>query len=247
MVLGAGIFWVIFPTTTIVWGLWIGTAGWLFPVAWRYRMARTWCFLQVWALRALCGLRWRVEGLEHVPDEPVIFFSKHQSTWETMALVTFLPPHVHVLKRELMKLPFFGWGLAAVRPIAIDRSAGRVAVEQMAAQGRAQLASGRCVMIFPEGTRVLPGRTERYRMGGAILASETGRPVVPIAHNAGEYWPRHSFLKWPGEIRVVIGEPIETAGRPPEEINAAAREFIEGAMGRIGGAGAAEAPGERGA
>lgn len=237
----AGAFWGVFAATTIAWGLWIGTAGWLFPPRRRYRMARAWAVLQVRALRRLCGLRWRVEGLEHVPDEPVIFFAKHQSTWETLALVMCLPQHVHVLKRELFRVPFFGWGLAALRPIAIDRAAGRAAVEQLVAQGRRQLAAGRCVMVFPEGTRVLPGRTERYRMGGAILANETGARVVPIAHNAGEFWPRHSFVKWPGTIDVIIGPPIDTAGRDPEAINAAVRAWMDRQMARIEGRGPAAA------
>ncbi|MEX2577229.1 MAG: lysophospholipid acyltransferase family protein, partial [Halofilum sp. (in: g-proteobacteria)] len=211
--LRAAAFWVVFAAATIVWGVLIGTVGWLFPPAWRYQMARSWCAVSIWALRLICGVRWRVEGREHLPDEPVIFFSKHQSTWETLALVMLLPPQVHVLKRELLWIPFFGWGLAAIRPIAIDRSGGHAAVEQLVGQGRQRLASGRCVMVFPEGTRVLPGHSVRYRMGGAVLAAETGAKVVPLAHNAGELWPRHSFLKWPGEITVAIGPPIETTGK----------------------------------
>ena len=193
--LRAAVFWVVHAITTAVWGLFLGTLGWLLPPAWRYQVARSWCAVQIFALRAICGLRWRIEGAEHIPRRSHIFFSKHQSTWETLALVVFLPPQVHVLKRELFKIPFFGWGLASLRPIGIDRKAGRNAVEQVKRQGRERLASGRCVMIFPEGTRVLPGQTSRYRMGGAILAADTGVPVIPIAHNAGEYWPRHSFIK----------------------------------------------------
>ena len=238
----AAAFWVVFALATIVIGLWVATAGWLFPPDRRYRMARAWCVIQVHALRRLCGLRWRIEGLENVPAEPVVFFAKHQSTWETLALVVFLPHHVHVLKRELFRVPFFGWGLAAVRPIGIDRGAGRAAVEQLVSQGRAQLAAGRCVMIFPEGTRVLPGRSERYRVGGAVLAGRTGARVVPIAHNAGEFWPRHSFVKWPGTVDVVIGEPIETAGREPEAINAEVRAWMDRQMARIEGQGPAYAP-----
>lgn len=242
----AAVFWAVFAVTTVAFGLWIGTAGWLFPPDRRYRMARTWCVIQIHALRVLCGLRWRVEGIERVPDEPVIFFAKHQSTWETLALVMLLPHHVHVLKRELYRVPFFGWGLAAVRPIGIDRRAGRAAVEQLVTQGQAQLAAGRCVMIFPEGTRVLPGRTERYRMGGAILASRTGARAVAIAHNAGEFWPRHSFVKWPGTIDVVIGEPIDTDGRDPESINAEVRAWMDAQMARIEGQGPAAAVARQG-
>ncbi len=231
--LRATLFWIVFASVTIVWGAVLGTAGWLFPAAWRYQIARSWCAVSIWALRLICGVRWRVEGRENLPDAPVIFFSKHQSTWETLGLVVLLPPHVHVLKRELLKLPFFGWGLAAVRPIAIDRGAGRAAVEQMVSQGRERLAAGRCVMIFPEGTRVRPGETSRYRMGGAVLAAETGTSVVPIAHNAGELWPRHSFLKWPGEITVAIGPPIDTHGKTADQINTEARQWIESRMAEM--------------
>lgn len=240
--LRAAAYWAVWASTTIAWGLALGTLGWTLPSAWRYRVARSWCLVQVHALRWICGLRWRLEGRDNIPDTACIFFAKHQSTWETMALVALLPPHVHVLKRELLRVPFFGWGLAAVRPIAIDRGAGRAAVEQVVHQGRERLARARSVMIFPEGTRVRPGESARYRMGGAVLAAETGTPVIPIAHNAGEFWPRHSFVKWPGEISVIIGAPIATAGKTPDEINAEARAWMDARMARIGGRGPAAAP-----
>lgn len=227
-------FWVVFAAATIIWGVLIGTVGWLFPPGWRYQLARSWCAVSIGALRLICGVRWRVEGRANLPDQPLVFFSKHQSTWETLALVVLLPPQVHVLKRELLWIPFFGWGLAAIRPIAIDRSGGHAAVEQLVSQGRQRLNSGRCVMVFPEGTRVLPGQTARYRMGGAVLAAQTDAPVVPIAHNAGELWPRHSFLKWPGEITVAIGPPIDTSGKKADQINAEAREWIESRMAAMG-------------
>lgn len=238
----AAAYWVVFASTTVAWGAALGTLGWLAPPAWRYRFARSWCLLQIHALRLVCGLRWRVEGREHVPEGPHVYFAKHQSTWETMALVAFLPPHVHVLKRELLLVPFFGWGLAAVRPIAVDRGAGRAAVEQVLHQGRERLAAGRAVMIFPEGTRVRPGASARYRLGGAVLAAETGTPVIPIAHNAGEFWPRHSFVKWPGEISVIIGAPIATAGKTPERINAEVRAWMDRQMARIEGKGPEAVP-----
>ena len=235
--LRSAVFWIVFAATTVFFGLLIGTVGWLLSPGRSYALARAWCTINIHALRWICGLRWSVEGAEHIPDTPHIFFAKHQSTWETMALVALLPPQVHVIKRELLKVPFFGWGHATLRPIAIDRAAGRAAIAQMTAQGRERLAGGWSVMIFPEGTRVLPGQTARYRMGGAILASETGVPVLPVAHNAGEFWPRHSFVKWPGEIKVVLGKPIATEGKKPETINSEAREWLESTMDRIGGRG----------
>ena len=242
--LRSSLYWIVFAVSTIVFGFVIGALGWLMPARRGYALARAWCIVNVWALRVLCGVRWRVEGRAHIPREPHVFFAKHQSTWETMALVMLLPAQVHVIKRELLKIPFFGWGHAALRPIAIDRAAGRAAVEQMVAQGRERLDSGWSVMIFPEGTRVLPGRTARYRMGGAILAAETGVCVLPVAHNAGEFWPRHSFVKWPGTITVVIGPPIATAGKTPDAINAEARQWLETTMERIQGAGPCAPPGD---
>lgn len=231
------VFWCVFFVSTIFFGLLLAVLGWLIPSRRSYGLARIWCCINVYTLRHVCGLRWRIEGRENIPNTPHIYFAKHQSTWETMALALLLQPQVHVIKRELLRIPFFGWGYSAMRPIAIDRAAGRAAVEQMVAQGRARLADGWSIMIFPEGTRVLPGRTERYRMGGAILATDTGVPVLPIAHNAGEFWPRHSFVKWPGTITVVIGESIATAGKTPDAVNSEAREWLEATMARIGGAG----------
>lgn len=233
-------FWAVFVSSTLVYGLLVSVFGWLLSQPRCYRICRSWAALNIHALRRLCGVGWRIEGLEHVPDEPVVILAKHQSTWETLATVLFLPPHVWVVKRELLRIPFFGWGLAVIRPIAIDRSAGRAAVEQLVEQGRQRLAEGRSVLVFPEGTRVRPGTTtHRYRMGGAVLAARTRTPVLPIAHNAGEYWPRHSFIKWPGTIDVVIGPMLTTAGKTPEQVNAEASAWIEHEMRRISGRGPA--------
>lgn len=241
--LRSGLYWLVFAASTIVYGFLVGTLAWLLPFRWRHVPVRQWATINLHALRWLCGLHWRVEGRENLPSYPVVIFAKHQSTWETIALALLLPPQVWVVKRELLKVPFFGWGLAALWPIAIDRSAGRAAVEQMLQQGRRRLRQGQCVMIFPEGTRVRPGTTERYRMGGAILATETGTPVLPIAHNAGEFWPRHSFIKWPGEVVVSIRPPIESAGKTPEQLNDEVREVIETEMQRISVAGGADREG----
>lgn len=235
--LRSAVFWCVFFTATIFFGLLLALLGWLIPSRWSYGLARIWCLVNIYTLRFVCGLRWRLEGRGNIPGSPHVYFAKHQSTWETMALAMLLRPQVHVIKRELLRIPFFGWGYSAMRPIAIDRAAGRAAVEQMVTQGRERLAAGWSVMIFPEGTRVLPGHTERYRMGGAILATDTGVPVLPIAHNAGEFWPRHSFAKWPGTITVVIGESIATADKTPDAVNAEARAWLEATMARIGGVG----------
>jgi len=193
----------------------------------RYQIVCGWGRLNIWTLSWLCGVRYRVEGLENMPDSAAIVLSNHQSTWETMAYTFIFPPQVWVLKKSLLRMPFFGWGIAMLRPIAIDRTAGSTAVEQVVEQGRARLDSGFWVVIFPEGTRVAPGKKKRYKKGGAILAAETGYPVVPVAHNAGYFWPRHQFIKWPGEITVRIGPVIETAGLEAGDINKKAEAWIE--------------------
>ncbi len=198
-----------------------------FSFRFRYRVITTWSRLNLWWLRWACGLRYEVEGREHIPSGSAIIFCKHQSAWETLALSQIFPPQVWVTKRELLWVPFFGWGLALLEPIAIDRKAGRRALEQLVREGRERLAAGRWVVVFPEGTRVAPGHQRRYRMGGAVLAEQSGYPVVPVAHNAGLFWPRRGFLKRPGVIRLVIGPAIDSRGRSAAEINALAEQWIE--------------------
>lgn len=206
-----------------------------FPFAFeiRYRVIGRWTRFNLYMLEKLCGLRYTVEGVEHIPADNAIIFCKHQSTWETFALQEIFPPQVWILKRELLWVPFFGWGLAMLEPIAIDRKAGRKAVMQLLDQGAERLAAGRWVVVFPEGTRVAPGARKRYGIGGALLGEKTGRSIVPVAHNAGEYWRRRGFIKYPGTIRVVIGPPIDPRGLAAEEINRRAEQWIEGTMQRI--------------
>lgn len=205
----------------------------VFPLKTRIRIIRIYGVINVHMLKWLCGVRWQIEGAENIPEGPAIIFSKHQSTWETMALQLIFPPQTYVVKKELMRIPFFGWGLAIMKPIAIDRQAGRKAVEQVVEQGLDRLRRGIWVVIFPEGTRVPPGKRIRYRLGGAILAARSGLPVVPVAHNAGEFWRKGQFVLKPGTIRMVIGPLIPTAGRKPEEILAEAEEWIESTMAEI--------------
>ena len=206
-----------------------------FPV--RYRIIRQWARWQVVLLKTLCRLDYRVEGREHLPAGAAIIFSKHQSAWETIVYQEIFPPQTWVLKRELMWIPFFGWALALLHPIAIDRGSGRKAIEQVVAQGRDRLRSGIWVVVFPEGTRVAPGTRRRYGIGGAVLAAETGYPVVPVAHNAGTFWPRRSFCKRPGTIRVVIGPVIEAQGKTAEQICDLAETWIENKMRELEGVG----------
>lgn len=199
-------------------------------------VAGWWCRGMVWACRRICGLDCVVEGRENVPDTPSVILIKHTSMVEAFVQAAVFPNTSWVVKRELLWIPIFGWGLAAVRPIAINRQAGRRAVTQVISQGKQRLASGIWVIIFPEGTRVAPGTTRKYGISGAALARDAGVSVVPVAHNAGDYWPRHSFLKVPGTVRFCVGPPIDTRGRDPKEINALVKNWIEGKMTEISSA-----------
>ncbi|KAF7598815.1 MAG: 1-acyl-sn-glycerol-3-phosphate acyltransferase [Candidatus Dactylopiibacterium carminicum] len=185
------------------------------------------------AFEWILGVRYRVEGMENLPQTPAVILAKHSSAWETLALANFLPPIAYVLKRELLRIPFFGWGLARMPMISINRRAGKDALRQVVEQGRALLAQGFWVIIFPEGTRTAIGTQARYKAGGASLAVAAGVPVVPLVHNAGEFWPRHAFVICPGEIVVSIGPAIETAGRTPDEVTAATEAWMEAEMRRL--------------
>ena len=218
----------------------IALATFPFAFATRYRVITAWSRLVMRAVERICGIRYRVLGAENLPAAPFIVLSKHQSAWETIAFQQIFPLQVWVVKRELLWLPFFGWGLAMLAPIAIDRGSGARALRQMLEQGHDRLARGLCIVIFPEGTRVEPGTRREYQPGGAWLAAKTGTPVVPVALNSGEVWPRNAFLKRPGTITVSIGAAIDAKGLTPEDINRRVEDWIEGEMKRIsGGAGAA--------
>jgi 1-acyl-sn-glycerol-3-phosphate acyltransferase len=193
----------------------------------RYRLISGWSRLVIHLARWILGIEWRVEGRENLPSRPAVILAKHQSAWETMAFQLIFPPQVLVLKRELLWIPFFGWGLALMSPIAINRSRGMRALRTIARRGRERLAQGFWVVVFPEGTRVAPGSQRAYHPGGAWLASASGAPVVPVAHNAGLLWPRNAFLKRSGTVTVRIGPPIEAANRDPQTINELARTWIE--------------------
>lgn len=206
-----------------------------FPAHTRYRYITIWARSMLWWLKVTCGTSYRVIGGENIPKQPCIILAKHQSTWETLAFQEIFPDQVWVLKRELLWIPFFGWGLALSSPIAIDRSAGREALKQLVAKGKERLLQGFFVVIFPEGTRIAPGKRGKYHIGGAWLASHTATPVLPVAHNAGEFWGKRAFLKKPGVITVSIGKPIETAGLKPDEVNIQVENWIETEVAQLSG------------
>ncbi|WP_084187004.1 lysophospholipid acyltransferase family protein [Andreprevotia chitinilytica] len=197
------------------------------PPILRFRIVTGWCWCMVQWVRITCGLKHRVIGRENIVHGPYMLMSKHQSAWETMGLTQIFPPYVYVVKRELLKIPFFGWGLRTLSPIAIDRSNRSEAQRMLMEQGRARLTEGFGIGIFPEGTRVPAGKRGQYKQGGARLAADLDIPIVPVALNAGEFWPRNSFLKWPGTITVKIGKPIQAAGRPASEVMAEVENWIE--------------------
>ncbi len=226
------LFWIGFIINTLVFGSLI---VFLFftPSGFRLRIARAWSLINNVLLKIFCGIDYKVQGAENLDVDTAIILSKHQSTWETLALHSFTPYVRWVFKRELMRIPIFGWALALTDPIAINRGAGRVAIKQLITEGTEKLNAGKWMLLFPEGTRTAPGKTQKYKIGGALLAEKSGYPVIPIAHNAGEFWPRHSFIKWPGTISVVIGPAIETKNRNAEEINTEVSQWIETAMEKI--------------
>ena len=205
----------------------VALATCLLPRMLRYRIISGWSRLVVYLAKAILGIDWRVEGREHLPSRPAVILAKHQSAWETMAFQMIFPPQVLVLKRELLWIPFFGWGLALMSPIAIDRTRGMAALRSIARRGRERLEQGFWVVVFPEGTRVAPGERRPYQLGGAWLAAASGAPIVPVAHNAGRVWPRNAFIKRPGTVTVRIGPPIEPENRDPKLLNALAETWIE--------------------
>ena len=205
----------------------IALATFPLPRMLRYRIISGWSKLVVWLAKVILGIQWQVQGREHLPARPAVILAKHQSAWETMAFQLIFPPQVHVLKRELLWIPFFGWGLALMSPIAIDRSRGVAALRAIARRGRERLQQGFWVVVFPEGTRVRPGERRPYQLGGAWLAAAAGAPVVPVAHNAGLVWPRNAFVKRPGTVIVRIGPSIDATGRDPKAVNDMAQAWIE--------------------
>lgn len=205
----------------------------LLPYRWRYFYFTRWGLFAIWWLRLTCNLHFRVEGRENIPQGTAIILAKHQSAWETIVMQQIFPPQTWVLKRELFWVPVFGWGLAMMRPVAINRAGGKKALKQVITQGTNRLKNGLWMVIFPEGTRTAPGERVRYAIGGAMLAEKSGYPVVPVCHNAGEFWPKKGFVKLPGTITLVIGKPIYPQDKRAGEINAEVEEWIESTYQRI--------------
>ncbi len=205
----------------------------ILPRKTRHRVIAGWPQFATWLAKHLLGIRYEVRGLENIPREPTVILSKHQSAWESLAFNLIFPPHVFVLKRELLWLPFFGWGLAMMGCIAINRTNRKEAMAQVIKQGAERLSHGLSILIFQEGTRIPVGKRGNYRRGGALLAINTGARILPVAHNAGLLWPRNSFVKHPGTVTVVIGQPVQTAGRTAEDVMREVETWIEARVGEL--------------
>lgn len=220
--------------SVVVYAVPIIILGALVPYRFIAKTAQNWALVNLWALKTICGLGYRIRGWENMTKGGCVVLCKHQSAWETIALRGLLPPeHTWVLKRELLSVPFFGWALKQLRPIAIDRSAGLRSIRQLLDEGKFWLDKGHWIVIFPEGTRVAPGERKGYNQGGAMLAQKTGYPILPIAHNAGIFWRRRDIKKYAGEIHLVIGEPIGTKGLSTAEISRRAEAWIESTVAAL--------------
>lgn len=230
----AALFYLGYTLVTVVWGA-LGTVfGWLLPYRLRFRfIIGCWtAFCLAW-LRLTCGIRHRVDGLDNLPERPCIVLCRHESTWETLFLQRLFRPQATLIKRELLHIPFFGWAFRTLRPIAIDRRQQRKALRTLISEGRSRLDDGIWVVLFPEGTRLPPGVPGRFQPGGAALAAATGAPVLIVVHDSGSFWPAHAFRKRPGEIRVLIGEPLETVGRSSKDIQRAIGERFAALMAEL--------------
>ena len=205
----------------------------IFSFDFAYKFAHLWLRLNLAGLKHICGLTWKTDGTENIPAHACIVMSKHQSTWETYFLPSIFPRSVYVAKRSLMLIPLFGWCIAALKFILIDRKSGASAIAQMIEQSKIRIDENINVIIFPEGTRVPLGAEPNYRVGGALVAEKIGADILPVALNAGEFWPRMGYIKWPGEITVSFGPVIKSDNKTANELLAETEHWIESRMKEI--------------
>ncbi len=229
---------IVFYFSLAVWTVFWAMLMILFIYPFRFKLrhlifVKTWAIVSVYLCRLICGVRWQVKGRENIPDTPCVVISNHQSTWETFFLQTLLTPQTQVIKQELLKIPFFGWAFKKIKPIAINRKDARQALQQVRDQGKAALEHNVWVLIFPEGTRTPPGEPGKFSRGGAGLAKAAEVDILPIAHNAGVFWPNDSWLKRPGTIQVEIGPVVKTEPLSVAEVNDATRNWIAGSLNKM--------------
>jgi len=228
--LRSALFMILMVIATVIWS---GVCMLAAPLPYnkRYFVTSRWNVFIVWCAKWICGINYQFKGYENFPDSPAIILSKHQSAWETIFLLANLPrPLVFVFKKEILYIPFFGWGIALLRMIPIDRKQGKNAFKSVVAHGKRRLKDGQWIIMFPEGTRIPVGQQGKYKSGGTRLAIETGAVVVPIALNSGECWPKNSFIKKPGTVTVSVGKPISSEGKTPDELMEQVEQWIESEM-----------------
>lgn len=227
------LFMILFFLMIAFYGLILPLLLPLLPLKPKFRVAASWAHTMMFLLKHVAGIKVEVEGEENIPDETCIVFANHQSTLETIFMQTITPTYAWILKKELLKIPFFGWGLASMHPIAIDRSRGKEALSQLLEQGQKRIRDGLSVLIFPEGTRISPGTRRNFKIGGAALAEISGAPVLPVAHDAGRLWPPRTFHLKPGTLHVRIGPLIESKGKSKEEILEESQKWIQSTMDEL--------------
>ena len=212
-------FYFLLALMTVLWSSFGMLVGMLLPFNVRYRVInQAWAYQAIWLARWITGIRYELIGRENIPDRPCVILAKHQCTWETFYFSALFAPLSQVIKRELLRVPFWGWSMALLKPIAINRGNPKAALKQLASEGEDRLNDGLWVLIFPEGTRVPYGQMGKFSRGGAAMAVNAGLPVLPIAHNAGKCWPRDTWIKQPGTIQIVVGAPMYAEGSGPRAI-----------------------------
>lgn len=216
--LRSALFYVGYVIATILMSFFFILLFPIMPPRGRYRFAAAWCKSILGWLRLTCGVKYKIEGTNNLLGEPTVYLSNHQSSWETLLFFTLIFPISPILKMELFKIPFWGWALRLMKPIAIDRSKPREAARSLLLQGEQRLKQGNSIIIFPEGTRSEPGTIRKFSRGGASLAVAANVPIVPIVHNAGYAWPPRQFIKYPGTITVEFGAPIRVDGKSVNEL-----------------------------
>lgn len=224
------VFMILMALVTVIWS---GVCMLAAPLPYnkRYFVTSRWNVFMIWCAKWICGINYQFKGYENFPDSPAVILSKHQSAWETIFLLPLMPrPLVFVFKKEILYIPFFGWAMALLRMIPIDRKQGKNAFKSVVAHGKRRLNDGQWIIMFPEGTRIPVGQQGKYKSGGTRLAVETGAVVVPIALNSGECWPKNSFIKRPGTITVSVGKPISPEGKTPDELMEQVEQWIESEM-----------------
>lgn len=234
MLLRSLLFYFGYAASALVFGT-VSLFLWWLPISWRYAILLPWNHVVLGWLRLTCNIRVEVVDYNRQPltSGPYVILSKHQTSWETLFLQTYFQPLSTILKRSLLFIPFFGWGIASLRPIGIDRSSPVKALRQVKTQGVDRLSRGFNLLIFPEGTRTQPGTQGKYARSGVEVAAAAGVKAIPVAHNAGECWPARSLRKYPGTIQVVIGRPVATVGRDSREVIAEVRDWIEEEIRRM--------------